>query len=147
MVNFHERLQEMKRRREAGEPSFAEQMVAEQEQKDLQILSVIGSTEPSTFNELCNGLRRLNICPEKGDKTGWGTLFRKLGEYKAEGLVIVEMDGRNMKSFQLTKVGADKVREFVQVESQEREDFEQFLEEHYSDYETVANRNKAPWED
>lgn len=96
----------------ANELTFAEQMVAEQEEKDLKILSVIGYTEPSTFSELCNGLRTLAICPEKGDKTGWSVLFRKLGEFKTGNLVAIVMEGRNMKLFQLTQLGADKVRAY-----------------------------------
>ena len=93
--------------------TFAERMQLEQEQKDLQILSVIGSTEASTFGELCNALRRVNLCPEKGDKTAWGMLFKKLGEYGRDGWLKIEMEGRNMKTFQLTKESADKVRDFA----------------------------------
>ena len=134
MVDFKKALDEAKRRRESGELSFAEQMMKEQEEKDLKILSVIGSTEPSTFFDLCNGLRRLDICPEKGDKTGWGTLFRKLGEYEAEGLCKTVRKNKNIETIQLTQSGADKVRDFA---DSKRELFQ---------VEDMAEDDNVPWE-
>lgn len=129
-----------------GELTFAERMQLEQEQKDLQILSVIGSTEASTFGELCNALRRVNLCPEKGDKTAWGMLFKKLGAYGKDGWLKIEMEGRNMKTFQLTKEGANKVRDFADSQRelfQIDEDIQDVIEQ-----ESFGRFNEhAPWKE
>ena len=83
------------------------------EDSDLEIMQHIGSTEPSTFFELCNSLRTHNLCPVKGDKAGWSSLFKKLHKFVANGDAVATKSGSNIQTIQLTKQGADKVREFA----------------------------------
>lgn len=82
---------------------------------DLKLLSIIGYTEPSTFFELCDGLRRpdINMCPAKGDKASWAGLFINLRALADDGLLIVKTVNKRMESFQLTDAGADIVRDFA----------------------------------
>jgi len=80
---------------------------------DLEIMQHIGSTEPSTFFELCNSLRTHNLCPVKGDKAGWSSLFKTLHKFVADGDAVATKSGSNIQTIQLTKQGADKVREFA----------------------------------
>lgn len=82
---------------------------------ELKILSVVGYTEATTFFELCNGLRspENNICPEKGDKPAWATLFRFIDDLESEDYLVVQRDGRRTESLQLTDKGADAVRDWA----------------------------------
>jgi hypothetical protein len=72
-----------------------------------EILSAIGSTEPSTFGEFCSALKD---CPEKGDREAWAEIFGLLKEAEELGLVEVERTGKLIDSLVLTDVGADRVR-------------------------------------
>ena len=73
------------------------------------ILSVVWSSEAMTFNDLCDALG--NDCPEKGDREAWRDLFRQLESAKAVGLITLEKRDGRIESIQLTKRGADKIRE------------------------------------
>jgi len=72
------------------------------------ILAAIGSTEPSTFNEFCRGLKD---CPTKGDTAGWREVFTTLDKLEREKLVKIERNGRSIESLILTDAGADRIRE------------------------------------
>lgn len=74
---------------------------------EIEILSAIGSTEPSTFAEFC---RALKDCPEKGDTAGWRQLFGDLEYAEHRKLVVIERDQRRIESLQLTEDGAAEVR-------------------------------------
>jgi hypothetical protein len=71
------------------------------------ILSAIGSTEPSTFSEFC---RALKDCPIKGDTAGWREVFATLEWLEHQKLVVIERSGRSIESLILTDAGADRIR-------------------------------------
>ena len=83
------------------------------EDSDLEIMQHIGSTEPSTFFELCNALRTHGLCPEKGDKAAWSNLFKTLNKFVAEGYATCKKHNNQIQSIQLTKEGADKIRDYA----------------------------------
>ena len=66
-----------------------------------KLLSAIGSTEPSTFNEICQGLG--DYCP--ADKQEWREFFHELRSAEKEGLVTVERTGDTIDSVMLTESG------------------------------------------
>lgn len=74
---------------------------------EIEILSAIGSTEPSTFAEFCRALRD---CPERGDTAGWRELFSDLEYAERQELVVIERLNRRIESLQLTDEGAAMVR-------------------------------------
>jgi len=73
-----------------------------------QILSAIGSTEPSSFSEFC---RALSDCPARGDTAAWREVFAALEWCEHQGWVVIERSGRSIESLILTKAGANKIRE------------------------------------
>lgn len=77
----------------------------------LKLLSIIGRTEPTNFGELCNGMKKLNIYPS--DKTGWGFVFRTLGEFASYGLIEHKQKSGKFESAQLTEAGATIIRQFA----------------------------------
>lgn len=79
------------------------------ENSELQnkILDSIGSTEPSTFRELCQALE--DDCPT--DKEEWRKFFNLLRDLEVRDLVEVERLKGNIETLQLTTTGADAVRE------------------------------------
>lgn len=84
-------------------------------ESEMKVLSLIWSTEPMEFFDLCNALRPHNMCPTKGDKAGWGMLFRTIGELQSRKLVncIRNKNTKNIEQLQLTKDGANLVRSFA----------------------------------
>jgi hypothetical protein len=74
-----------------------------------QILSAIGSTEPSDFNEFCRGLAA--DCPESGDREGWREVFSHLRILEQHGFVTVSRTGNKIDSMILTSAGANRIRE------------------------------------
>lgn len=82
-------------------------------EEELKLLSIVGSTEPSTFFEFCNGLRNIDLIPEKGDKVGWSQLFRCVNDLERREYVTVKRLKGRIESIQLTQKGADSVREFA----------------------------------
>ena len=74
----------------------------------LTILKAIGHTEASSFREFCNELG--DACPERGDTSEWGALFRMLRSAESDGLITVNRFGSNIDNLQLTEAGAAHVR-------------------------------------
>lgn len=52
----------------------------------LKVLKCIGSTESSSFNEICQGLG--DDCPEH--RSEWGQLFRLLETAEKDGLIEID---------------------------------------------------------
>lgn len=75
----------------------------------ITLLSSIGSTEPSTFNEMCHGLE--GDCPEKGDSAAWGELFETIRGAETLGLIKVDRVGGRIDSLILTPTGVERLRE------------------------------------
>jgi len=73
------------------------------------LLSAIGSTEETTFNELCQALG--DDCPERGNTPEWRDLFRTVSCAEKEGLVRVDRVGGKIGTLILTEAGAARVRE------------------------------------
>ena len=76
-------------------------------ENDLQFLSLIGSTEETTFNELCTGLG--DDCPD--DTAGWRALFQRIREFERQGYVEVARTQGKIDSLQLTESGAGLIRD------------------------------------
>lgn len=51
------------------------------------LLKAIGSTEESSFNEICQGLG--DDCPEKGDSKAWSELFSAISRAERQDLIEV----------------------------------------------------------
>ncbi|MEW6212922.1 MAG: hypothetical protein AB1631_31655 [Acidobacteriota bacterium] len=76
----------------------------------IELLSAIGSTEPSSFGEFCSSLGADR--PEQGDRPAWSALFRELERAERDGLVEIERDGRGrIDSLMLTSEGAARIRD------------------------------------
>lgn len=73
-----------------------------------KILSCIGSTEPSTFSELCQALG--DDLPERGDKAGWRQVFTLVESGERMGFIEVDRVAGKIDSLMLTRQGADRVR-------------------------------------
>jgi hypothetical protein len=73
------------------------------------ILSAIGSTEESDFNEFCRGLG--SDCPESGDREGWREVFNHLRTLERSGFIEVSRTGNKIDSLILTEAGANRIRE------------------------------------
>lgn len=73
------------------------------------LLKCIGSTEPSSFSEICNALNDLSEQPT--EKREWAAMFKLLDELAKSGYVEVERD-RNGKieSVILTEQGITEVK-------------------------------------
>lgn len=74
----------------------------------VAILSIIGFTEASTFDELCHGLG--DAKPD--DRREWAELFRRLRVLEGSRLVNITRDKQRVTALQLTHAGAEVVREF-----------------------------------
>ena len=72
-------------------------------------LGAIGSTEESTFSEICRGLGEDR--PEKGDKRGWCDLFDTIRKAENDGLVEISY-GRagEIEGAILTEAGVAELR-------------------------------------
>ncbi|MCI0488959.1 MAG: hypothetical protein L0229_20395 [Blastocatellia bacterium] len=73
----------------------------------IDVLSAIGSTEPSSFSEFCRGLED---CPEPGDRAVWRELLGFIGRGEREGLIEVERTKGMIDTLILTEAGAALVR-------------------------------------
>lgn len=71
-----------------------------------QILKSIGSTEETTFNELCRELG--DEVPTNGAE--WRALFLFLDDLEEQGLVEISRAGGRIDSMILTEAGAAQVR-------------------------------------
>lgn len=83
--------------------------------KRQQLLEAIGSTEPSSFNEVCRALG--DNCPEKGDKMEWAALFSGLDEAERDGLVDVGRMNGKIETVILTESGVAALK---QLQSEDR---------------------------
>lgn len=83
--------------------------------EEMKILSLVWSTEPMKFFDLCNALRPHNLCPVKGDKAAWGKLFGTLGTLRQRNYLDYNKNKitHSLENLQLTKEGADLVREYA----------------------------------
>lgn len=61
------------------------------------------------FFDLCNALRDVDLCPGKGDKLGWGNLFRTISHFETLGWIECDRKGKSLESLQLTDLGASFV--------------------------------------
>ncbi len=75
---------------------------------EQRMLLAIGSTEPSTFSEICKALEE--DCPTKGDRAAWSRFFRILTDLEAQGNVEIDRIKGNIDQAQLTPQGADRIR-------------------------------------
>lgn len=75
---------------------------------ELDLLSAIGSTEPSTFNEFLRALG--DEAPDREDKAGWRILFKAIERAEENGLIEVSRAGMRIDSLMLTEAGAARVR-------------------------------------
>jgi len=73
------------------------------------LLQAIGSTEPSTFNEICRGLG--DNCPERGDSQSWGQLFRMIEEAEVAQLITVSRTRGSLDSAILTEAGVAALKQ------------------------------------
>lgn len=74
---------------------------------DETILSAIGSTEPSSFNEFCSALGS----DRPDNKDDWRDLFGQLNKLEFNGLVIIDRDAnRKIGSLVLTTEGSNLIR-------------------------------------
>lgn len=70
------------------------------------------SNSGSTFGAFCQDY---SDTPERGDREGWSTLFRKLEKEVAAEHIQVERDSnRRIEGLRLTEMGAAKLRELQQ---------------------------------
>lgn len=76
---------------------------------NTRLLSVIPSTEPSSFFEVLKYLG--SYAPERGDKGAWRDFFKTIRMMEREGLIAIEWDGDKIESLQLTESGATLARE------------------------------------
>lgn len=74
---------------------------------DLDFLALVPSTEPFTFNELCQALG--DDCPH--DKTEWRALFVRLEGFEADGYIEVSRIAGKIDGVQLTESGAALIRD------------------------------------
>lgn len=74
---------------------------------DLDFLSLIGSTEETTFNELCSALG--DDCPH--DKSEWRELFQRVERFEREGYVGVIRENGRIEGLILSESGAALIRE------------------------------------
>lgn len=73
-----------------------------------RLLECVGSTEATTFKELCDALG--DDCPRTGNTPEWAELFRAVHEAEDQQLVDTEWKNGKLAAIQLTMTGADRVR-------------------------------------
>lgn len=73
----------------------------------LNFLNCIGSTEETTFGELCQALG--DDCPEKGDRQGWASLFKTIKDAERAGLIEVSRSEGGIDGIILTPDGKDMI--------------------------------------
>lgn len=78
---------------------------------EKQVLSCIGSTEPSDFNEFCSALKRNDIMPD--GKSEWAELFKVLRMLEDDVMVDIERIKGKIESLQLTQLGANSIRDYA----------------------------------
>ena len=76
-------------------------------ESDLNFLQQIGSTEETTFNELCTALG--DDCP--GDKAAWRDLFAKIRDLERQCYIEVTRTAGKIDGLMLTESGASLIRD------------------------------------
>ena len=74
---------------------------------DLNFLSLIGSTESTSFGELCSAMG--DDCPS--EKSEWRALFQRIRDLERESYIEVSRTAGKIDSLLLTEAGANLVRE------------------------------------
>lgn len=73
----------------------------------LDLLGHIGSTEETTFNELCRALG--DDCPR--EKSGWRELFQRINDLERQCYIEVSRLNGKIDGIILTESGANLVRD------------------------------------
>lgn len=107
--NFFDKLREKQKVQQEKD----EQLYLDLLPDDYKLLSIIGSTEPSTFSELCQGLKRPDIDMYPMNKAGWGSLFQGIRELESTGYIATASRGGRMVSFILTPLGAAAIKDWA----------------------------------
>lgn len=76
-------------------------------EQDIEFLSLIGSTEGTTFNELCAALG--DDCPS--EKSEWRELFERIRDLERQCYIEVSRTQGKIDSLMLTESGAGLIRE------------------------------------
>lgn len=76
-------------------------------EQDLDLLGHIGSTEETTFNELCRALG--DDCP--GEKSEWRKLFQRINDLERQCYIEVSRLNGKIDGIILTESGANLIRE------------------------------------
>ncbi len=76
-------------------------------EQDLDLLSHIGSTEETTFNELCRALG--DDCPR--EKSEWRELFARINDLERQLYVEVTRLNGKIDGMILTESGANLIRD------------------------------------
>lgn len=76
-------------------------------EEDLNFIALIPSTEPATFNELCQALGD----DRPRERTEWRLLFLRLERFEAEGYLEVSRVAGKIDGVQLTESGAALIRD------------------------------------
>jgi hypothetical protein len=76
-------------------------------EQDLEFLSLIGSTEETSFSELCQQLG--DDCPD--DKAGWRDLFAKIRDLERQCYLEVTRTQGRIDGLMLTESGAGLIRD------------------------------------
>ena len=76
-------------------------------ENDLDFLSLIASTEETTFNELCSALG--DDCPQ--DKDGWRELFTRIRDLERQCYIEVTRTAGKIDGLMLTESGAGLIRD------------------------------------
>lgn len=74
---------------------------------DLDLLGHIGSTEETTFNELCRALG--DDCPR--EKSEWRELFNRINDLERQCYIEVSRLGGKIDGIILTEAGANLIRD------------------------------------
>jgi len=76
-------------------------------EEDLDFLALIGSTEETSFNELCSALG--DDCPH--EKSEWRDLFMKIERMERDGYIEVSRLNGRLEGLMLSESGASLIRE------------------------------------
>lgn len=72
------------------------------------LLKAIGSTEESSFSEICRSLG--DDCPERGDKEEWSEFFQLIDQAENNKLIDVSWTEGRLDGAILTEAGVTRVR-------------------------------------
>lgn len=80
-----------------------------------RLLTGIGYTEPSTFNEICNALD--DHIPDRGDKAEWRDFFKLLEKAQRDGFCRIDYIKGRIDQVQLTDEGQHVAKQFLATHS------------------------------